>query len=122
MPYTTPTAAEFKTRFPVFVSEGDDRIDAFLVEAQRSVDDSWLEDDYQPATMYLAAHLLLTENQAAGAAVGTSGVVKSESFGGEISKTYVTGSEEDALGLRGSVYGRRYLELLKKNHGGPFTI
>jgi hypothetical protein len=117
VPYVAPTVSDFKTRFPEFVSDADTRVQIFLDEASLHVDTSWLEQDYQRAIMYLAAHLLLGER----AAIATGGgVVQSESFGGEISKTYKL--DDDATGLGSTVYGRRYRELLRLNRPGPLVV
>lgn len=87
MPYTVPTSAQFKLRFPVYASESDERINSILLEASSSVDQSWVEADYQPAIMYLAAHLLATsggdeddETDDNGGSDGDGGIA-SESFG-----------------------------------------
>lgn len=127
MPYTTPTREEFKTRFPIFAAKTDEAIDAALLEASGQVDESWREQDYQIALMYLAAHLLATDNSAAGEEpeIGAAaGQVASESFGG-MSISYASTSESNAANKSQwgtTEYGRRYYGYLIKNRYGPVVI
>jgi hypothetical protein len=118
MAHTPPTPEEFKTRFPVFASETDERVQIFLSEAERNIDDTWEEDDYAPAIMYLAAHLLKTENDAgsSGGSKSATGPISSESFAG-MSRSYdtskLTAAQKSIYG--GTLYGQRYYVLLLKN-------
>lgn len=120
MPYTVPTTEQFLARFPVFNSRDEDQIAAILVEASGFVDATWEEKDYQPAIMYMAAHLLTTDSSQEGddAGSGGDGVVASESFGG-MSVSYVrpTGTSGNSFTNEWATtsYGRRYLALLKMN-------
>lgn len=132
MSYDLPTDQQFKARFPIFADTDDDVVSAMIVEASGSVDKTWVEHDYQPAIMYLAAHLLATDNSADGEMVeigaAGGGTVASESFGGGLSVSYaspVTNSQsslssDDEFGT--TVYGRRYLALLNRNRGGPLVV
>lgn len=133
MPYTVPTSQQFLTRFPIFGDVDSDLIDALIAEASNKVDSSWNEGDYQPAIMYLAAHLLATDNSAEGDVpeVGAAGgkVVASQSFGSGLSVSYASGgfssmqgslSSDDEYGT--TEYGRRYLSLLRLNKSGPLVI
>lgn len=132
MPYVTPTAAQFKARFPIFSDTDDTVIAALITEASRRVDNTWKEGDYQPAIMYLAAHLLATDNSAEGSSVqvGAAGgrTIASESFGGGLSRSYTNSSfnaegslsADDEYGT--TEYGRRYYALLRLNKRGPLVI
>lgn len=115
MPYTTPTATELKTRYPAFASVSDTLVDFAITDANRFVDDSWFEDDYQQAIMALASHILVTEG-ALGDATNTTGLVKSEKLG-DASVTYadVTGYSGAAMELATSAYGRAYLRMRQVN-------
>lgn len=116
----------FVARFPIFSDTDQTQVEMILSEAATKVDQSWEEDDYQPAIMYLAAHLIATDNSGEGESVeiGSSGGaagVSSESFGG-MSISYATGgsgSGSDAAAYGSSwgstVYGRRFYKLLKLN-------
>lgn len=121
MPYVKPTVDQFTERFPIFEDRDEDQIQICIDEASRSVDDGWVEADYQPAILYLAAHLLVTDFSQTGEQVGGTtgqGAVTSESFGG-MSISYAT---EQANSLTSSAefgstsYGRRYLTLLRNNN------
>jgi hypothetical protein len=116
MAYVVPDSSDFKARFPAFASYDDTYIDLVIEEAALSVNETWIETDYQPAILYLTAHLITTEAGGPGGVAGQSGPVQSESFG-PISKSYAV-----AKGASGNVslyssteYGRRYLTLLKRN-------
>lgn len=119
MPYTVPTVDQFTTRFPIFEDADPATIEALINEAAGQVSTDWVETDYQPAIMYLAAHLLATDNSEEGGEVeiGGGGGIASESFGG-MSVSYATGTagslaSNDRYGS--TVYGRRYLALLRAN-------
>lgn len=119
MPYTVPTVDDFTTRFPIFENYDEDQIQSCIDEASRGVDTCWVEGDYQPAIMYLAAHLLATDaSQTTDAVIGgASGAIASESFG-PMSVSYGS-APTDSLATSGEFgstsYGRRYLSLLRIN-------
>ena len=122
MPYTTPTVDQFRSRFPIFEDAEDELIEALLSEAASQIDTSWREADYQPAIMYLTAHLLATDNSSEGDSVefggAGAGTIASESFGA-LSVSYATKSGSNASNAAWAAeyetteYGRRYLRLLK---------
>lgn len=127
MPYTQPTVDQFTQRFPIFEDAEPDQIQVLLTEASASVDQSWAEADYQPAIMYLAAHLLATDSSQVGDDVGAggNGTIASESFNG-MSVSYVrpNGVSSGAFVSEYSTtsYGRRYLALLKRNKPAVVAI
>jgi hypothetical protein len=120
MPYDVPTLDQFTTRFPVFENRDEDQIQQCIDEASRSVDDSWVEGDYQPAIMYLAAHLLMTDESQVGdnPVIGpTQGGVSAEHFG-PMSITYKDfpeGSLSSSETFGTTSFGRKYLSLLHAN-------
>jgi hypothetical protein len=120
MPYVLPTVDDFTTRFPVFADRDEDQIQFCINEASRSVDDSWCEPDYQPAILYLTAHLLMTDESQDGdtPAIGpTQGGVSAEHFG-PMSITYKDfpeGSLSSSETFGTTSFGRRYLSLLHAN-------
>lgn len=128
MPYTVPTPAQFRTRFPVFAAESDERVQLFLDEASGKVDLTYVEADYQPAIMYAAAHLLATDgsNEGDDIEVGAqTGPISSESFG-EISVSYRApagyASQSEWAAFWGTTeWGRRYLSLVRVNKGGAIV-
>lgn len=122
MPYTIPTTDDFFTRFPIFEDKDEDMVAAIIAEAASNIDDSWREADYQPAILYLAAHMIATDNTDAGteAEIGGPNIVSSESFSG-MSVSYQNnasqpGVSQSQFGL--TEYGRRYYALLIKNKPG----
>lgn len=123
MAYVAPTAAEMKARFPVLSALENATIEAFVSEASRQVDESWVEADYKTAIQYLAAHMMVAEglvnSDGVAAVVGTTGPVKSESLG-DASLTYSdrggSGLSGDEAELSTTPYGQRFAELRRKNH------
>lgn len=124
MPYTTPTYSDFITRYPVFdnvIAYPQATVEAILAECANNIDTSWFENDYQPAIMAMTAHLLSIEATADAGAPDTPGpatYLTSESFAG-MSMSYGKSSESGSLSSSESwgstTYGRRYLDLLRKN-------
>jgi non-homologous end joining protein Ku len=120
--YVAPTSDEFFDRFPKLVDASDanqeDIVNALIVDAQRQVDDSWLEDDYKTAILYLVAHWIASE---ASSAVNKAGAIVSESFG-PMSRSYSTSAtsamSKSTSDLNGTEYGRRFVTLRKQNHPG----
>lgn len=128
MPYVVPTAADFKTRFPIFTDKTDPQIEALIVEAHQMVDESWEEGDFAPAILYLTAHLIAMDNSQADETVeigGAAGAIASESFGG-MSISYERSANAGRLQASEeygqTVYGRRFLSLLRRNRGGPLVV
>jgi len=131
MPYEKPTVDQFTTRFPIFSEADEDLITALIDEAASRIDNSWREVDYQPAILYLTAHLLATDNSGEdesvefGAAGGNS--VASESFG-PISVSY--GRRASTMNPGASLYdyyqqteyGRRFYRLLKLNKPAVLAV
>jgi hypothetical protein len=121
MPYTLPTAAEFKTRFPTFSAVADATIDAAILEASGSVDETWIEEDYQPAIMLLAAHNLTVEGQGASNEAALSGF--SSLSVGPLSISVAQGGSRELPGeIRSTSFGRRYMAILRRNHPGVLAV
>lgn len=126
MPYTTPTAAELKLRFPAFAAVADETVDYWITDALLTVTSSWLETDYQPAAMELAAH-----NMALGG-LGTSGgeVAGLADMGvtsfksGNMSVSFAEGAitAKSAGGYGSTKYGLMFRVRLRRNRGGPFLV
>lgn len=131
MAYVIPTAAALKARYAEFSGVPDERVTAYITDATRSVQETWLERDYAPAIMLLAAHLMLSEGAIAVAAGGSSnittvGAIKSKTVG-EVSVTYAGvsgaagGGSGDAEGFSSTFYGLRFLALRRANFAGPMV-
>lgn len=115
------TLDDFRTRFPAFDDTAtDDEVELALSDAGLVVDDTWLEGDVDPATLYLAAHYL-TEALAAAEQTedGETGTVQSESIG-RISVTYASVDRSpDRSDYASTRYGVRFEEyrIRNRNHG-----
>lgn len=128
MPYETPTSTQFYERFPSLADTEESLVNTLLAEAARTIDKTYEEGDYQPAILYLAAHLVATDNSAEGEVTeigGIGGAIASESFGG-MSVSYANGgATKGSLSASSSygstVFGRRFLEIVRRNKGGPLV-
>lgn len=130
MAYVAPTPAEMKTRFPEFAAVSDGRVQAFIDEASRFADDSWIEADRKIAVQFLTAHMMTSEgllNPAGAPAAGAvSGPITSEKMG-DASTSY--GSRSAAGGYKGAdadiastPYGIRFLAIRGSNFSGPLVF
>lgn len=63
MPYTAPTVADFKARYPEFGPVPEPLLELVLNEAIATVGDGWHEDDRAKAQSLLAAHTLVMEGE-----------------------------------------------------------
>lgn len=126
MPYTIPTLSQFRTKFPTFAGVADATINMAIQEASASVDQSWFEVDYQPAILYLAAHILtidgvLMDGLQLGAVGGVvaAGLVEEAKVGDAHVKlsgsASGSGGGGSASGLASTPYGSRYRDLLRRN-------
>lgn len=132
MAYIEPTVSTFKARFPEMDAVPDALVTLVLAEAIPQVGETWLERDRRPAQLYLTAHLLTMEGEpkrstlgAAGATAGT-GQVKRFTVGDvttELAGPGGGGSGSGSASDYGSTsYGRRYLELMRRNFAGPVAV
>lgn len=124
----TPSAADFKARYPEFTGVNDALITSVIAEASPMVDDGWEVTDQKPAIMAFTAHLLALEGWPARAAL-PAGAPLPANAGKEIimrrvgdvttqyAQTSGVGTSQggllSSLGL--TVYGRRFAQLLKLN-------
>lgn len=133
MPYTIPTAAQFKAKFPTFAAVADGTIDLAITEASASVDTSWVEAGFQPAILYLAAHIMTTDGVVlAGSDLGSAagvinaGLVEEMKVGDVMVKLGGAASSGGAggsmSGYRSTGYGQRYLELLRRNRSPVYIV
>lgn len=130
MAYVEPTLADFRIRFPEFAPVGDALVNVILAEAIPRVGDTWLERDRATAILYLTAHLLASEGEparSAGGGVGgsTSGAVKRMKVG-DVEVEYAglgSGSGSGTTSEYAStVYGRRFLQLMRLNFPGVVAV
>lgn len=110
-----PTALSMKLKFPEFKDQDDMTIEFAIEEAQRSVDDTWLEKDQMLAIMYLAGHYL--EITIARSETGGGQMIRSETIG-RMSITYATPEQPNMKSFDDfttTMYGTRFLDLARKN-------
>lgn len=123
MAVTIPTAQSIKMRFAEFADVEDSVVEFAIEEASLEVSDSWTIR-YNLALVYLVAHYV-----ACGIAASTSGGsgdegdIASESIG-RFSISYAKSAFDGATHADkdSTSYGRRYVELLGLNFGGPVVI
>ncbi len=120
---TIPTAVSIKSRFPEFADTADAVVEFAIEEARLEVGSNWTTG-YNLAIVYLVAHYVACSNAAsASAGTGDDGDIASESIG-RFSISYATAANADAVhsDKSSTSYGRRYVELLGRNFGGPVVI
>lgn len=120
MPYEVPAPADLKARFPALAGVADSVIAVALAEAQGRVDRSWPESDYQPALLLYAAHVLTLDGHGAGteaemARAGASGFQRMKSGSLELDRGQASGSSGGGSDLAQTGYGRRFLEMVRRN-------
>lgn len=123
MAYDKPTPADLKMRYPAFANVDDMTVQFWLTDAERFVDESWMELDYAPALEAVAAHNMLRVNVAgltvskiAGLAAKGITQFKSGSFSAQLSDEVV--AKIVAGGWESTPYGDDYLVLLRRNKSG----
>lgn len=110
-----PTPADLKARFPGFAAIADAVVQAALDEAALQVGTDWTsEADIRLGRLLLAAHVLTLDGQGSGAeaaAAAAGGFRRMRSGALELERTDAAGP--GALDSTG--YGRRFLELVRRN-------
>lgn len=128
MALALPSASVFKIRFPAFAAVNDDLVALVLAEARAWVDETWITADQQPAVMLYAAHVLTSESYGNGA-TGLAGSAPVEVSGpvtsiqvGDVKTTFAkpegsgsTNSNSSGDGFAATDYGKRFLQLLRRN-------
>jgi hypothetical protein len=132
VPYVLPTAAEMKVFLPAFAESDDAWLSSGITEASFSVDTSWNEHDYQPAIIYLAAHLLTLRSAGQASTAGfevngmmtAGGLTKAKVGDVEVSFADNGGSVDVSNSDRfyGTVWGRLFLALRKRNVFLPLWV
>lgn len=120
MAYAEPTPSDLKARYPAFVGVDDVVIQYWLDDSARYVDQSWMEQDYGPALIAVAAHNMVGAKVAGIAQddiseLAGSGLTqfKSGTFSASFSEEAAALAAEG--GWASSAYGREYLMLLRRN-------
>lgn len=128
-PLTSALSVEmFKARFPEFAPVPDALISLVLAEYSDGIGNIWLQRDRVQAQMLLAAHKLAMEGEPQRSKGGNggggtiSGAVKRMKVGDvEVEYAGVSGSAGSG-GLGASVYGQRYLALIRLSFGGVVAV
>lgn len=129
MAYATPTATEFKTRFPEFGTVSDDLVSAIIAEQEPQVGETWIDADRRPALMYLTAHILNTSGYpAATAAIAVlnaqRGPMKRRKVG-DVETEYAGAGSSANSGVSNiyaaTSYGRMFLTYMRRNFA-PFAV
>jgi hypothetical protein len=120
--YAKPAPSDLIARYPAFADVNTTTIQYWLTDAERFVDDSWIEGDYAAGLMAMAAHNMVL------AGLGTEAAATSElpagvtSFkSGALSVAFSEGAANDrATGALSSTrYGAEFAMLRRRNKGGP---
>lgn len=126
MPYTIPTATEFKAIYTEFAAVGDASINNALAKAALVIDTTWPEAAYPLAFGVYAAHVLRL-----GGFGSVAGGVAADSAGGAIKRRKAGDHEiEFATTIGGaavgtsawyalSAYGREFLMMQRRYFSGP---
>lgn len=124
MAYDAPTPDDLKARYTAFADVADETVQLWLTDAESFVDQSWIEADYAPALMALAAHNMALEGLGAssGAAALPAGVTRFRSGAMDVTVSEKAANEKASGGYQATRYGQAYARLLRKNHGGPRVI
>lgn len=111
-------APTLKARFNAFESLDDAVVQAALTEAKREAGGGdWRQGDEEEAELLLACHYLASEDALNNGAATTDPRRVISRRIGDASETYATGGAHEDL--RSTVFGIRYLRLLRKNFAGP---
>lgn len=122
MAYTVPTADDLRARFPAFADVADETIDYWLTDAQLIVTTSWIEADYAPAMMALAAHNMAVEGLAApGSTTLPAGLTMFRSGDITVQQDAETARAQAGGGYDSTRYGIAFKTFLRRNRGGPFV-
>jgi hypothetical protein len=112
-----PNATNFKLKFPAFVAQPDADIEFAIEEAMVKCGEfgngHWVDDANQTlAVYYLAAHTL--QVQLMRASSGTGQIIQSERVP-DMSITYAVPDQNKAIDFTMTIYGEKYLGLLRDN-------
>lgn len=114
------SAADFKIRFPEYVTQDDARVQLFLDDAALRMEsaDKWL-DFYDVAQLYLAAHLLYSAEQTLSGDGSVPAPVSHQEVDDVVIKQAIADVEISIDELYTSAYGKRYIYYRKLCLVGP---
>lgn len=123
MSYDLPTAQSIKDLWPQFANVPDATINAWIAQATRYVDTSWLESDYTYAIQLLTAYFLVRNGYGTGVAAemssqGMDGLTMVKS--GQLTVQRASSSQSDSGGVpdpwNANRFGVEWWGLARKNH------
>lgn len=119
--YAKPSAQHLIARYPAFADVDVGTIRVWLTDAERYVDESWMEGDYAPALMALAAHRMATAGLGTGNSTGDLPAGLTQMRSGSLSLSFGEGAAKDraAGAFASTVYGSEFAVLLRRNRAGP---
>lgn len=122
--YAKPTAAHLMARYPAFASVDAGTVQIWLTDAERFVDDTWLEADYAAALMALAAHNMAMIGLGTQTAAGAlpAGVTRFKSGAMDLTISDSAAAAMARGGYDATMYGREYERLRHRSFAGPRTI
>lgn len=115
MAYTAPTLADFRARYSAFATVADATVEAWLSDGD-SETGAWPDDTRSRGVMLFAAHNLASQGIGSGGI--TAGVTSFKS--GTFSAT-LSDAAASRTGYSATVYGREYLDLMRRHFGGPIS-
>lgn len=116
----TPT--QFKTRFTVFSSISDDKIQIFIDEAEIVLNEVYWGSKYDLGLYYYAAHALAVNNYSeAGNTVSKSPVSGKSVDGSSTSYSTATLNNQSDNYYASTIYGQKYLTL-RNSLGVPASV
>ena len=125
---TVATPADLKMRYPAFDAVDDARVQYWLTDADRYVNDSW-GADADPGRIDYAAHQLVVTKAPGIAddsdltAMGVpAGVTKFRSASMDVQITEAGANRSLSSGWDASIYGQAFAVLLRRHNGGPRLV
>lgn len=113
MAYSKPTLATFRALYPAFAAVADATVEAWI-DAGDAETEAWPDDYRASAVMLYAAHKMATQGLGTGAIPAGVTSFKSGTFSATVSDGLAS-----KTGLSATAYGRDYLDLMRREFGGP---
>ncbi|UAB76964.1 DUF4054 domain-containing protein [Erythrobacter sp. SCSIO 43205] len=113
MAYTAPTVAQFRTRYAAFADVASETVQYWLDEADGDTG-NWSDETRPRGVMAYAAHKMAEQGLGTGAMPAGVTSFKSGTFSATVSD-----AQAGRTGFNSTVYGREFLDLARRNFGGP---
>jgi hypothetical protein len=123
MAYTAPAPADLKIRYPAFAAVDDATVQYWLTDGERFVDTSWIEGDYAPALMAVAAHNMARGGLGASSSASIpAGVTRFKSGAIDVTISESAAAAQSRGGYASTIYGIEFLALQRRSFSGPHVI